>query len=214
MMFNNRTQAAQLLLKKLEKYKGKDVLVAGIPRGAMPMARIIADGLGAELTAILVHKISSPGSGELAIGCVGLSGIVHQLPHAFSYGASQRYIETSAKNELEKLRYRQQRYRLGTPDFKNKVVIIVDDGIATGATTICAVEEARTHGASKVILATPVSSLDAAEKLLTNVDELVVLYVPEHMFAIGEFYNQFEQVSDDEVIMALHPDNGKQEAYP
>ncbi len=210
-MFNNRADAAQLLIKKLEKYRSKELIIAGIPRGALPMAKIIADHLGAPLTAILVHKIPSPESGELAVGCVGLSGNIHQLAHAETYGASSSYIQEKAREEFSKLQARKERYHLTAPDFKHKTVILVDDGIATGATSICAVQEVRSQGAQKIILATPVSSLSAAKELRPLVDEFIALYVPDHMFAIGEFYQHFEQIEDEEAMTCLHSSLGSQE---
>lgn len=202
MNFENRETAAYQLLNKLMPYKGKNPLVAGIPRGAMPMAKIIADGLQGELSAVLVHKIPAPGNQEFAIGCVGLSGKIHSLSHAKTYG-TETYIEAAAQKQLKVLRERQKLYGLHELNYKDRVVIIVDDGIATGATTICAVQEVRSQSPEKIILATPVSSADAAEQIRPLVEELVVLYLPPMMFSIGEFYESFPQVSDHEVIAML-----------
>lgn len=205
MNFENRETAAYQLLNKLMPYRGTNPLVAGIPRGAMPMAKIIADGLIGELSTVLVHKIPAPGNSEFAIGCVGLSGKIQSLSHAKIYG-NETYIEAAAQKELKVLRERQKLYGLHDLYCKDRVVIIVDDGIATGATTICAIQEVRSQSPEKIILATPVSSVDAAEQIRPLVEELVVLYLPEVMFSIGEFYQSFPQVSDHEVIAMLKGD--------
>ncbi len=205
MTLKNRETAAQELLNKLMTYKGKNPLVAGIPRGAMPMAKIIADGLRGELSTVLVHKIPAPDNPEFAIGCVGLSGKIQSLSHAKTYG-TEAYIEAAAQKQLKVLRQRQELYGLNNLNYKGRVVIIVDDGIATGATTICAIQEVRSQSPERIILATPVSSIDAAEQIRPLVEELVVLYLPEMMFSIGEFYQSFPQVSDHEVIAMLRGD--------
>lgn len=202
MSFENRETAAYQLLNKLMPYKGKNPLVAGIPRGAMPMAKIIAEGLQGELSTVLVHKIPAPDNQEFAIGCVGLSGKIQSLSHAQIY-STETYLEAAAQKQLKVLKERQKLYGLHELNYKNRVVIIVDDGIATGATTICAVGEVRSQSPEKIILATPVSSIDAAEKIKSLVEELVVLDLPEMMFSIGEFYESFPQVSDHEVIAML-----------
>lgn len=201
MMFTDREQAAQLLLKKLIQYKGKsDVVVAGIPRGAMPMAKIIAEGLGAEVSAVLVHKIPHPMSEELAVGCVGLSGHYQMLPYAESESISKSYISSKVEEQLRKLKKRQKDYGLATPDYTGKTVIVVDDGIATGATTMCAIHEVRSQNPAKIVLAVPVSSTDAAHKIKPMVEEFTCLYVAPYMMSIGEFYSSFQQVSDEEVV--------------
>ena len=204
MMFKDRISAAKLLLKKLEKYRNQNVLVAGIPRGAMPMAKVIADDFGVPLTAVLAHKISAPDASELAVGSIGLSGHIHRLPHSLVYGANTAYFQAQAAEELKRLRQRQSRYQLGNPDFKDRTVIIVDDGIATGATATCAIHEVRSQKPQRIILATPVASPEVADRLRPLVDEFVALYLPQNMYAIGQFYENFEQVSDNEVVRILH----------
>ena len=206
MMFENRENAAKLLLQKLEHYKNKNVIVAGIPRGAMPMAKIIADGLNAKLSAVLVHKLPSPDNVEFAVGSIGLSGHVHHSGYVETYGIPESYMNRIASHELKKLKDRQKKYAMENPDFKNKTVIIVDDGVATGATTVCAIHEVRSYSPRKVVLAVPISSIDAAARLRSLVDEFIPLYLPQRMFSIGEFYKSFPQVTDEEVIEMLHPE--------
>lgn len=205
MMFDNREHAAKLLLNKLNQYKEKkDIVVAGIPRGAMPMAKIIADDLNAELSAVLVHKIPHPYNDELAIGSIGLSGHQQLLPYAEAEGIAKSYINSKAQEQLQKLKKRQKDYGLRTPDYTGKIVIIVDDGIATGATTIGAIHEVRAQSPEKIILAVPVSSHDAAEKIAPLVDEFICLYIAPYMMSVGQFYSSFDQVSDEEVVSILH----------
>jgi putative phosphoribosyl transferase len=213
MMFENRKNAAILLLDKLKHYKGKNAIIAGIPRGAMPMAKILADGLQGELSAVLVHKIPSPSSEELAIGCVGVSGHIHLLSYVENYSISSSYIAAKAREQLKILNERRERYGLKIPDYKNRIVIIVDDGIATGATTMCAIHEVRSSSPQKIILATAVASSPTAEQLRPLVDEFIALYLPQNMYSIGQFYEKFPQVTDEEVVEMLHEKGGVHEYY-
>ncbi|MFA6239115.1 MAG: phosphoribosyltransferase family protein [Bacteriovorax sp.] len=203
MRFKNRESAAYLLLEKLEKYRGLNPVVAGIPRGAMPMAKIIAEGLCAELSVVLVHKIPHPDNEEFAIGSVGISGKIFSSSLE-EFGVSEPYIQSAAKKQLEVLKKRQKMYGLAEFNLKNRVVIIVDDGIATGATTIGAIYEVRAQGASQIILATAVASPFAATKIRPMVDEFIALDIPRDLHAVGQFFDDFPQVSDDTVVELLH----------
>lgn len=204
MYFKDRQSAAQQLLLKLLKYKFDNPLVLGIPRGAIPMAKIIAEGLNAEFSALLVHKIPHPDNEEFAIGCVGLSGKTHKMPYAQDYLIPESYIETVSQLVLAQLKERQRLYGIFDLRMKKRTVIIVDDGIATGATTVCAIDEVRLGGASKVILAAPVASREAFKKLKPLVDDLVVLDVPPGFYGVAQFFASFPQVTDAEVIRLLH----------
>ena len=206
MIFRDRDVAAKLLLERLKIYKDDHPLILGIPRGAMPMAKIIADGLNGELNAVLVHKIPAPNSPEFAIGSVGLSGHIYRSSYVKGYGISERYITATAERELEILKNRKKMYGLPNSNIKNRVVIIVDDGIATGATTLCAIEEIRSQSPRKIIVATAVSSIEAAHTIERLVDELVVLDRPRNFFSVGQFFQNFPQVSDDEVISLFRGD--------
>jgi putative phosphoribosyl transferase len=208
MMFKSRENAANLLLSKLQHYKDKNVIIAGIPRGAMPIARILANGLGGELTAVLVHKIPSPLSEELAMGCVGISGHVYFFSSRAGGEISSSYIDLQTQEQLKKLKRRQEFYALAQTNFKDRTVIIVDDGIATGATTICAVHEVRSYSPRKIVLATPVASSDSAKILRPLVDEFITLYLAQNMLSIGQFYNSFPQVQDEQVVQLLHESEG------
>lgn len=210
MYFKDRESAALKLLPLLEKYQKDDPIVLGIPRGAMPMAKIISVGLGAELSALLVHKIPHPENEELAIGCIGISGKIYNLPYVKQLLIPESYIHAVGKRILLELKERQRKYGLPELNLKNRTVIIVDDGIATGATTECAISEVRSAGASQVILATPVATKEAVKKLKSVVDELVVLAVPAEFYGVGQFFYTFPQVTDEEVIELLHGDEREQ----
>lgn len=200
MVFKNREEAAQLLLKKLMKYKGQNPLVLGIPRGAMPMARIIAEGLQGELNAVLIHKIPAPNQEELAIGSVGLSGEVYRLPFIRHYGIPESYVQQAAHQQLEVLKKRKERFHLPDYNSQGRIVIIVDDGIATGATAIGAIHEIRAQKPKKLILAAGVIAASSAEEIRNLVDELLVLEEPEFFYAVSQFFVNFAQVTDDEVV--------------
>lgn len=206
MIFKDRESAAYQLLEKLQKYKGKNVIVAGIPRGAMPMAKIIADGLHAQLGAVLVHKIPHPESTEFAIGSVGISGNIHRSQTVEGENIPESYVQAAALKQLASLKERQKKYGLGKLDMKDKIVIIVDDGIATGETTIGAISEVKSLGAKKIILATAVSASNAARKIKPLVDEFIVIDIPAGFFGVGQFFFNFPQVTDDEVLKILHPE--------
>lgn len=203
MIFKDRTEAANLLVKKLEQYKGSHPLVLGIPRGAIPMAKIIAEGLQGEMGAILVHKIPAPFHEEFAIGAIGLSGKIQKMPYFDSLGIPEIYLEEAAKKQWDILKKRQKLYGLKEPNYENKTVIIVDDGIATGATTLSAIQEVLSCKPKKIISATAVASEESVEKIKKYVDDMVVLYVPPDFQAVGQFFSNFSQVDDEEVIKIL-----------
>lgn len=204
MYFKNRNEAALLLLEKLEKYRNNNPLILAIPRGAVPMAAIIANGLKGELGIILVHKIPAPFNEELAVAAIGLSGHIQLLPLIQSLHLSEEYLEKEAHKQLTLLKLRQQKYGFQQPQLQNRTVIIVDDGIATGATTLSAINEVKVFQPQKIILAAAVASIDAAQKLSAEVDELVILDSPENFYAVGQFFEDFSQVSDEEVIDILN----------
>jgi predicted phosphoribosyltransferase len=203
MKFKNREEAAKLLLKKLLKYKGQKPLVLGIPRGAMPMARIIAEGLQGELNAVLIHKIPAPNQPELAIGSVGLSGEIYQLPMIEAFEIPDSYVQQAAHQQLEVLKKRQERFHLPPLNCRNRIVIIVDDGIATGATAIGAIHEIRSQKPKKLILAAGVVAASTATEIRGMVDEFIVLDEPEYFYAVSQFFSDFAQVTDDEVVEIL-----------
>lgn len=205
MSFNDRTQAAELLAQKLSQYRGKHPLVLGIPRGAVPMSRVIADYLEGDLDVVLVHKIGAPENPEFALGSVSEFGTIHLSEAIRLYEISSEYVDTAARNEIGRLKERRQSYSPVHPPRspKDRVVIIVDDGIATGSTMFAAIRAIRSQGAQKIIVAAPVASPRVMEALEYEADEVVVLETPEYFFSISQFYEEFTQVSDEEVLQIL-----------
>lgn len=205
MPFKNREQAADLLASRLEKYHGKNPLILGIPRGAMPMAKIIADQLKGEVDVVLVRKLGAPGQPELAIGAVDESGHIYLNPYAKQLGLSESYLEEEKEAQLETLRRRRSLYTPHRSSIhpKNRIVIIVDDGIATGSTMIAALQTIKIKNPSKLIVATAVAPPDTVAKLKEFADEVVCLETPEDFYAVGQFFANFSQVTDEEVVKCL-----------
>lgn len=203
MFLKNREEAGQLLLQKLKNYRNQNPLVLGIPRGAMPMAKIIAEGLHGELNAVLVHKIPFPHAREVAIGSVGLSGKIFRLPRIEFYEISDSYIEREAEKQLAVLRKRKEMFRLPDLNCQGRIVIIVDDGIATGATAIGAIQEIRSQNPKKLILAAGVVARSTATTIRSMVDEFIVLEEPDGFFAVSQYFADFSEVTDEDVVEIL-----------
>lgn len=204
-MFENRRDAALRLAERLASYKGKNPLVLGIPRGAVPMARLIADQLGGEVDIVLVRKLGAPGNPEFAIGSIDESGLAEVAGYAASTGADSRYLDEEKQLQLEVMRQRRAQYTAHRPvaNPAGRVVIVIDDGLATGSTMIAALHALRRQEPARLICAVPVAPPDTAAKVAESCDELVCLETPEYFQAVGQFYRHFPQVEDDEVIAAL-----------
>ena len=208
-MFEDRREAAAKLADALAQYRGKNPLVLGIPRGAVPMARMIADALEGEVDVVLVRKLGAPGNPEFAIGSVNESGRVAISEHDAAYaGADAAYLEAEKQAQLEVMRRRREQYTAHRPpiDPAARVVIVVDDGLATGSTMIAALETLREQRPARLICAVPVAPPDTAARVRLSCDELVCLETPETFYAVGQFYRDFSQVSDEEVVAALRRD--------
>ncbi|HSR02671.1 MAG TPA: phosphoribosyltransferase family protein [Methylophilaceae bacterium] len=204
-MFYDRYQAAERLAEKLKQFKGQNPLVLAIPRGAVPMAKVIAEKLDGAYDVVLVRKLSAPYQPELAIGSVDESGWTYIADFAFSTNANDEYIASEKKRQLETIHKRRAQYTPARPpiDPSGRVVIVVDDGLATGATMIAALHGIRNKNPSKLICAVPVSPPSTLYKIAELADELVCLKTPEEFQSVSQFYMHFPQVEDDEVIKIL-----------
>lgn len=206
MIFRNREHAATLLAQKLAKYKIKKPLVLGIPRGAVPMAKIIAEALEGDLDVVLVHKLGAPGQPELAIGAVDEDGRVYLADYSVpEWGISSEYIDREKEQQLKTLRRRRAQY---TPfrspmNPSGRTVIVVDNGIATGATMIAALRSAREKAPAKLIAAVAVLPVSTLRRIEKYADEVAYLDTPKDFFAVGQYFEDFSQVTDDDVVAIL-----------
>jgi len=210
MRFRNREHAAQLLAGRLSAdYKNRNPLILGIPRGAVPMARIIADALGGELDVVLVHKLSHPDQPELAIGAIDEDGNAFVSPWAADLDPD--YLETEKRRQLEVLRQRRAKYTpLRAPiEARGRIAIVVDDGIATGSTMTAALRAVRAKKPKKLVGAVAVASMEAAQAMSHECDAMVCLSVPPDFYAVGQFFDDFGQVTDEDVTATLRESQEK-----
>jgi predicted phosphoribosyltransferase len=203
MRFRNRDEAARQLAERLIAYKGQNPLVLGVPRGAVPMARIIADALGGELDVVLVRKLRAPGQPELAIGAVDEAGTV--LRGRYFDVADEGYVRDEVRTQQGVIRGRREMYTRAQKaiDPAGRVVVIVDDGIATGSSMLAAIRSVRARKPQKLVVAIGVAPAQSLAAIQAEADELVCLYAPIDFYAVGQFFEDFSEVTDDMVVTAL-----------
>ncbi|HLO83829.1 MAG TPA: phosphoribosyltransferase [Nostocaceae cyanobacterium] len=205
--FRNRREAGQMLAQHLQVYANQeDVLVLALPRGGVPVAFEVAKALNTPLDVCLVRKLGVPGHRELAMGAIASLGIrVLNADVINSLGIDSQTIDTVAKQELEELQRRDRAYRGDRPpmNVKNKTILLIDDGIATGSTMRAAIAVLRQQHPKKIVVAIPVAPPKTYEHLQLEVDDIVCLLMPESMSAIGYWYEDFTQTTDEEVCSLL-----------
>src|SRR5947207_7993691 len=206
-VFENRAEAGRQLAEKLDKYAGRDdVIVLGLPRGGVPVAYEVAKRLHAPLDVFIVRKLGVPGFEELAAGAIASGGVrvlneevMRAIPHA------DEAIEAVTTRETAELERREHEYRDGrpAPELRDRIVMLVDDGLATGATMRAAVKALRQSGAAKIVVAVPVGPPDTCREIAQEADETICLSTPEFFQAVGQYYEDFSQTSDDDVRKLL-----------
>lgn len=205
MIFENRAVAAKQLAMALEEYRNRNPLVLAIPRGGVPMAKIVADELNGDLDIVLVRKLGAPGNPEFAIGSVDESGWLYLADYAAEAGANDEYIQREVARQLETMRQRRKEYTPIRPplDPAGRVVIVIDDGLATGSTMIAALHALRARKPAELVCAVPVAPPDTLDKIRPHADRIVCLSTPFNFRAVAQFYQEFPQVADAEVIASL-----------
>ena len=201
--FHDRAEAGRLLAEKLTAYANRqDIRVLALPRGGVPVAFEIAKALRAPLDVFLVRKLGVPGHEELAMGAIASGGIVvHNDEVIGNLDISSQEIDTVVAREQQELERRERLYRGDRPfpDLHGCTVILVDDGLATGATMRAAVVAVRQHQPAHSVIAVPIAAPDTCEALGTQVDEIICAMTPDPMYAVGLWYEHFDQTTDDEV---------------
>lgn len=212
-LFENRKDAGEKLASKLEKFGNKKIMVLAIPRGGVVVGYEIAKKLHAPLDIIVPRKLRAPNQPEYAIGAITEDGNIILNEHAVtSLNISEEYIKHESQIQKMEIDRRLRTYKGNQkiPNLTGYYVIVVDDGIATGATMKAALVSVKKRGAKSVILAIPVASPRALNMLQNDADETICLYIPESFYAIGQFYNSFDQNTDQEVKELLEKNKSDQ----
>jgi len=205
-MFRNREDAGRQLAEKVKGRELYDPLVLAIPRGGVVTGAVLARALGADLDMVLSRKLRTPWQPELALGAVSEDGQVYLQHHAGEFlNRMDEYLAEERRHQLGEIARRKKLFRgvRSQAPVAGRSVIVTDDGIATGSTMIAALQTVKTQGAREVIVAVPVASPDRLAEVRRWCDDLVCLLAPEQFWAIGQFYEDFSQVEDEEVIQLL-----------
>jgi putative phosphoribosyl transferase len=216
MYFYDRFDAGRKLTERLWRYRNRsDVTVLALPRGGVPVAFEVAKALDAPLDVFLVRKLGMPGHDELAMGAVA-NGNVEILNEAVvsSFNISREQIDSIAERERRRIRQQQDDYRHGEPplEIKGRVVMLVDDGVATGATMRAAVAALRRHHPKRIVVAVPVGALETCDELKQEADEVVCLVSPQQFYAVGMWYRDFSPTTDEAVQELLQQSHDRQHA--
>ncbi|MEE4303047.1 MAG: phosphoribosyltransferase [Wenzhouxiangella sp.] len=213
--FSDRVEAGRVLAAHLEHLKDRsDLLVLGLPRGGVPVAKEVASALGAPLDVLVVRKLGAPGQPELAIGAIASGGVQvlsRELIEQLHVSASR--LATEIEKQLKELDRRERQYRGDRPfpDLEGKTLLVIDDGLATGSTMEAAVRALRQHEPRAIIVAVPVAPSHVSSSLLSAADEFIAVERPQNFMAVGQFYRRFDQTSDEQVrdILAAQTRSGK-----
>ena len=205
MYFTDRGDAGRQLARQLAKYRREQPVVLGLARGGVPVAAEIAAALGAPLDVVVVRKIGAPIQPELALGAVAAGTLWLNEPIIDALGVTRESLDRIVAQESAEARRREALYRFDRPAIpvEGRTVIVVDDGLATGATSSAAIRAIRSRNPSRVIFAAPVCSVEGAQLMRREADELVCPHQPVDFFAVSQAYGRFDQVSDEEVRQAL-----------
>src|SRR3989344_2720299 len=206
MIFKDRLEAGELLAKKLRKYKGKDTLILAIPREGVVVGSVVAKELECPLDLIIIRKLGAPGNPELAIGATTSYGsLILDQELISKLKISSEYIKSEHRKQLLEAKRREKVFRVSSAlKISGKNVILIDDGLATGSTVMAAITAIKQKLPKKIILAVPIAPKSTMKLIEPEVDILIVLDTPENFYAIGQFYQDFPQLSDDEVIGFLN----------
>ncbi len=212
--FSDRVQAGQLLAQEFSSLRGRHAVVLGIPRGGLIVARALAREIDADLDIVLARKLGTPGHEELAMGALAETGEVFLNRNVVEeLNIARREIDMEKQRQMLEIQRRSQLIRAVLPcvALEDRIVLVTDDGVATGATIQAAVWAIRHEKPAKLVAAIPVASSEAVERLARDVDEVVCLRMPEYFMAVGQFYRRFDQTTDEEVLAILREEKARKE---